>query len=168
MAEVFNRLMFQPELNLASVRSGETGLEKRLVPARASARLDINLVPGQEPERVLAAVRQRLREHRIEAERSVRVLAARPAYRCPPDDPFALAARAALAQAHPDKAVIVLPSSGSSGPVSGLPRTFGRPLVRLGTGYRGHAHTPDEAIKVAHYELYLATLRAFFAKVAGR
>lgn len=166
-AEVFNRLMFQPELNIASVRSGETGLEKRIVPARASARLDLNLVPGQEPEAVLAAVRERLREHGIEPERALRVLAARPAYRCPPDDPFAVAARKALAETHPGKAVIVLPSSGSSGPVSGLPRAFGRPLARLGTGYRGHAHTPDEAVKIRHYELYIATLPAFFGKVAG-
>ncbi len=166
-AHVLNRLMFHPELNIASVRSGETGLEKRIVPARASARLDLNLVPGQEPEQVLAAVRERLREHGIEPDRSLRVLAARPAYRCPPDDPFAVAARRALVGAHPDKPVIVLPSSGSSGPVSGLPRTFGRPLVRLGTGYRGHAHTPDEAMKVEHYEFYIQTLRAFFGNVTG-
>jgi acetylornithine deacetylase/succinyl-diaminopimelate desuccinylase-like protein len=164
-AHVMNRLMFHPELNIASVRSGETGLEKRIVPARASARLDLNLVPGQEPERVLASVRQRLGECGIEPDRSLRVLAARPAYRCPPDDPFAVAACESLAEAHPDKPVIVLPSSGSSGPVSGLPRTFGRPLVRLGTGYRGHAHTPDEAVKVEHYRLYIETLRTFFGKV---
>ena len=165
-AEVFNRLMFQPELNIASVRSGETGLENRIVPARTSARLDVNLVPGQEPEQVLAAVRRRLQEYGIEAERSLHMLAARPAYRCPPEDPFAVAAREALAETHPDKPVIVLPSSGSSGPVSGLPRTFGRPLGRLGTGYRGHAHTPDEAVKVEHYGLYIATLRTFFGRVA--
>lgn len=135
-ADIFNRLMFQPELNVASVRSGETGLETRIAPARASARLDINLVPGQEPEQVLAAVQGRLREHGIEADRALRLLGARSAYRCPPEDPFAVAAHEALAEAHPGKPAIALPSSGSSGPVSGLPRTFGRPLVRLGTGSR--------------------------------
>jgi acetylornithine deacetylase/succinyl-diaminopimelate desuccinylase-like protein len=164
-ADVFNRLMFQPEVNIASIHSGETGLEKRIVPARASARLDLNLVPGQEPDQVLASVRQRLWEHGLEPDRSLRRLAARPAYRCPPGEPFAVAARAALTEAHPGRPVIVLPSSGSSGPVSGLPRTFGRPLIRLGTGYRGHAHTPDEAVKVEHYHLYVESLRAFFAKV---
>ena len=165
-ADVFNRLMFQPELNVASVRSGDTGLETRIVPARARAHLDINLVPGQEVANVLTAIRQRLTDHGIESRASLRVKAARPAYRCPPHEPFALAAREALEEVHPATPVIVLPSSGSSGPVSELPRAFGRPLVRLGTGYRGHAHTPDEAVKIEHYSLYVETLQALFRRAA--
>jgi acetylornithine deacetylase/succinyl-diaminopimelate desuccinylase-like protein len=163
-ADVFNRLMFQPELNIASMRSGDTGCETRIVPARARAHLDINLVPGQEPDRVAESVRRQLSMHGLNPIHCLHIRAARPAYRCRADEPLALAACAALAEIHPNTPVIVLPSSASSGPVSGLPRAFGRPLVRVGTGYRGHAHTPDEAVRVEHYQSYVQTLLNLFRK----
>lgn len=164
-AALMNRLMFEPELNIASVMTGESGLEKRIVPNRARVHLDINLVPGQNPAAVVGAVAQRLREQGIDDAKCLRVQAQRQAYRCSPDEPLAAAARNALARVHPGKSVVVLPSSGSSGPVSILPRTFGHPLVRVGTGYRGHAHTPDEAIRIEHYSLYVKTLVELFGEL---
>jgi acetylornithine deacetylase/succinyl-diaminopimelate desuccinylase-like protein len=164
-ADVLNRLMFEPELNIASLMSGETGTERRIVPRRARAYIDISLVPGQVPATIIKSVGERLKRIGLPIE-SLQVVASRLAYRCPPDDPLAINAARAYGQTH-SESVVVLPSSGSSGPVSTLPVTFGCQMVRIGTGYRGHAHTADEAIRIQHYLWYVEALATLFANLSS-
>ena len=91
-------VMFEPTLNLCGLSSGYDGPgSKTIVPCRALAKLDVRLVPDQDPETIAAAICQRLLD--ADPELEVEVLSTVPASATPVDTPFAPPLAAALAAA---------------------------------------------------------------------
>lgn len=81
-------VMFRPTLNICGLSSGYAGPgAKTIVPCAATAKLDLRLVPDQDPEPVEAAIRRHLRDrgHSVDVER----LAAVPPSSTPVDTPYA-------------------------------------------------------------------------------
>jgi len=69
-ASPWEALMFRPVLNVAGVESGHTGAgAKTVIPCRARAKIDLRLVPDQDPDRVEDAIRRALGDLPVEVER---------------------------------------------------------------------------------------------------
>jgi acetylornithine deacetylase/succinyl-diaminopimelate desuccinylase-like protein len=99
-AEFLERLWLMPTLDVNGMWGGYTGAGgKTVIPALAQAKLSMRLVPGQDPQRVIAAVAAHLRAHCPKGA-VLEVGASRDGSRAtavPGDHPLLLAAEAALA-----------------------------------------------------------------------
>src|SRR5690606_23881767 len=61
--EVKERLIFKPTCNICGITTGYQGPgSKTVLPAKASAKLDFRLVPGQDPEAIIKLLRAHLDE----------------------------------------------------------------------------------------------------------
>src|SRR4029079_17265452 len=56
-AELADRLLYTPTLNISSIAAGDALTGTAVVPASARASVDVHLVPDQEPERAIDALR---------------------------------------------------------------------------------------------------------------
>ena len=61
--ELALRLSYAPTVNLSALGAGDPSSESTLVPAAATARFDLHLVPDQDPEDVVRALRTHLDDH---------------------------------------------------------------------------------------------------------
>jgi len=61
--ELALRLSYAPTVNLSALGAGDPSSESTLVPAAATARVDLHLVPDQDPEDVVRALRTHLDDH---------------------------------------------------------------------------------------------------------
>jgi acetylornithine deacetylase/succinyl-diaminopimelate desuccinylase-like protein len=61
--DLAHRLSYGPTVNISALGAGDPGSETTVVPAAASARVDFHLVPDQDPEEVVRALRTHLDAH---------------------------------------------------------------------------------------------------------
>ncbi len=163
--EIKRRWLYEPTLNLAAIHAGPSSesSDATVLPAGAGARLDLRLMPDQEPQTVLDAIRARLDEHGLQAVKLRVHNAIRPA-RSPLDSPLALAVRQASQELFESAEPLLHPVVPGSGPLHlfthAMPLTAVMPpgTIRPDSGMHG----PDENARVAHYidEVKL-TLRIF-------
>lgn len=147
-AEWQRRLQLEPAINVNGLHSGYGGPgTKTVLPVAAAAKLDVRLVPDQDPHEVLGLIRAHLDRHGfgdVEA-----TLAERPEHpaRVDPTHPWVQHAAAALEEAYGTPAVVTV-SSGGSGPLHPFVDVLGLPVVMIGVGYaQGRAHAPDENVR---------------------
>jgi acetylornithine deacetylase/succinyl-diaminopimelate desuccinylase-like protein len=147
-AEWQRRLQLEPVINVNGIHSGYGGPgTKTVLPVAASAKLDVRLVPDQDPHEVLGLLRAHLDRHGFGDVRAT--LAERPEHpsRVDPTHPWVQHAAAALEEAYGTPAVVTV-SSGGSGPMHPFVDALGLPVVMLGVGYaQGRAHAPDENVR---------------------
>jgi acetylornithine deacetylase/succinyl-diaminopimelate desuccinylase-like protein len=146
------RLYLAPCVNVNGIHGGYGGDgTKTVLPREAIAKLDIRLVPRQNPDRVLRAVREHLDRRGftdVEVVPNVGEWAGRTAV----DDPFvALVARTAeLAYGVPP---VILPSSAGTGPAHPFVEHLRVPFAGAGCNYPGgRAHAPDEHVRIEDFE----------------
>jgi acetylornithine deacetylase/succinyl-diaminopimelate desuccinylase-like protein len=97
-----------PTINIQGLWSGETGpVARNVVPAEATARLDIRLVPDQDPDVIQAALREHLDAHGFEDVELKPIDASERPYWSDLTDPFVDAAAGAV------EAAFGRPRSGS-------------------------------------------------------
>jgi acetylornithine deacetylase/succinyl-diaminopimelate desuccinylase-like protein len=148
--------VFTPTCTICGLTSGYQGEgSKTVLPAKASAKLDFRLVPDQEPEEVLAALRDHLDDEGFE-DVQINFLGGESPARTDPDDPFVkLVCDTALeVYAKPMK---LIPLSGGSGPNGPFVHDLGLPVVTAGLGYPdSRSHSPNENIRL---DLYLKHAR---------
>jgi acetylornithine deacetylase/succinyl-diaminopimelate desuccinylase-like protein len=110
----YERLMLQPTMTITGLTSGYSGPGmKTIISNYAMARIDIRLVPAQDPDQVFALLRAHLKEHG-EAVELVR-LSSGPASRTPIESPFVSLIAGAVEQAT-GREPFVVPSLGSTLP----------------------------------------------------
>ncbi|MBX6350275.1 MAG: M20/M25/M40 family metallo-hydrolase [Clostridia bacterium] len=144
-------LLFQPTCTICGFESGYRGPgPKTVLPATARAKVDMRLVPDQDPEDVFRKLRRFLDESGF-ADVQAELLSGERAYRTPPSHPFVkLVARTAEA-AYGRSARIHVTSAGS-GPMYPVGHELGVPMVSTGCGYfDSRAHAPDENIRLADF-----------------
>jgi len=156
------RLQLEPVVNVNGLHGGYGGPgTKTVLPATASAKLDIRLVPDQDPDEIVALVRAHFERHGFGAVEVA--LAERPEHpsRVDPDHPWVRHAAAALEEAYGAPASMAI-SSGGSGPMAPFVDELGLPVAMLGVGYAGgRAHAPDEHVRWVDVERgTFATVRA--------
>lgn len=158
-SEVVRHQLFDPTCNISGLTSGYTGPGfKTLVPQRATARMDLRLVPGMRPERVLSALRTHLDSHgftdvRFEATHQY------PASKVPYTNPYVQAALA-MYYAH-GVDTTVMPLKSGCAPLYLFSEVLQRPWVMAGLGHGGGQHSSNEYVTVhglADFEKSMVTL----------
>lgn len=149
--ELLERLYFEPSINVSGLSAGyQGGGSKTVLPATASAKLDLRLLPGQSPTAVLALVEKHLRTRGF-GDVELEVLSAVDGAR---SEASSLIGRAVL-QASKDVlgAPVVCPVVPGSGPMHavaeglGVPTVTGPGSLRMDSGM----HAADEHIRLTDY-----------------
>ncbi len=143
--DAMEALVFEPTVNIQALSAGYFGPgNKNVVPAEARARLDIRLVPDQDPGRVEAALRAHLDRRSFG---DIRLEPMKTSYRpwwTPMDHPLVRAA-AAAAEAVTGNGAIIDPSLPGTAPMWEVCGRHDVPNVTLGAGRVDcKAHAPDE------------------------
>jgi len=144
-----NHAVFEPTCNICGITAGYQGPgTKTVIPARASAKVDFRLVPGQEPDEILAGLRAHLDREGYGDVVVTRLGAMSPA-KTPADDPFVMLTARTGDEVYGRPTLLdpleggSSPSYAFSGPLGGIP------VVLAGVGYWGsRAHAPDEHIRL--------------------
>src|SRR6202521_3329267 len=161
---VLERVWARPTLEVHGIAGGFTAAgAKTVIPARATAKVSIRLVPKQDPEKVIAAYKKFVKENTpagIQTE--VRILSAGPAIIVNPDHPAIHIA----AQSFRDilgKETVFIRSGGSIPIVGDLATHLGIPTILMGFGLPDDGlHSPNEKYKVANYYAGIMTIAHFF------
>ena len=168
-----------PSLNIDGMSSGDVGdRAANVIPATATAALDVRLVVGNAPyeqyRKLVAHVRSQgyyVVDHEpTTEERLAHPLIARMAlrqgfyagYRLPMDDPFAHLIAAAV-RAASDREIIELPTSGGSSPMSIIATTLGAGAISVSiANYDDNQHAANENLRLRNLwtgiDLYAALL----------
>jgi len=145
------RAVFEPTCNIQGLTSGYQGsIDKTVIPARASAKLDFRLVPDQDPQDIFWKLRRHLN---LEGFEDVQVLlhGAMWPWKMSPKNPLvALAAR--TGQEVYGVASLLSPMGGGSSPAYAFAGPLGIPVVTAGVGYsKNHTHAPDEHVRLQDF-----------------
>lgn len=146
------RQAFSPTCNIAGLASGYTGEgSKTVLPAKAMAKIDFRLVPGQDPDAILASLRSHLDTHGYN-DIAISTFGSCAAVVTPIDEPF-VQRMAAVAQSYNGKPAAITPIIGGTLPLLGaLERYVGLPgLCAPGnpTYWANGMHAPDEHIRLS-------------------
>jgi acetylornithine deacetylase/succinyl-diaminopimelate desuccinylase-like protein len=165
----YERVTARPSLTIAGVTGGHQGPGvKAAIPARASAKLSLRLVPNQSPTRAQRRLSARLRALMPPTVRWQlrRESASRPVLLNSRDVAHQAAARACLQVWRREPAL--LRSGGSIPLVDLLARHWAVPTVLLGFALPDDgAHAPNERFHVPHLELGARTIAAFLEELAA-
>ncbi|MDW7991978.1 MAG: M20/M25/M40 family metallo-hydrolase [Anaerolineae bacterium] len=145
------RLIFGPTCNIDGFHSGYGGPgSKTVLPAEAVAKLDFRLVPEQDPEAVLRALRAHLDAEGF-SDVEIAWWEGEAPFAGDPEHPFVRVAVQAAERVYGHRPAI-LPMMAGTGPVHLLCGQFGVPIVTAGVGYAdSRAHAPDENIRLADF-----------------
>ena len=150
--KALDRAVFNPTLNIDGLTAGYQGAGmKTVIPARATAKIDIRLVPDQDPEDIFARLRAHLDQSGFADVSTLRLGAMWP-YKAAGDDPLVrLAARTAEAIYH--KAYLIDPLAGGSSPVYAFANPLGGiPVIWAGVSYaESREHSPDENLRLVDF-----------------
>ena len=148
-ADAMEALYLEPTVNIQGLWSGYTEPgQKTIVPAEAHARLDLRLVPHQDPDAVSDALRAHLDRRGFGDIELTRIAAGRPWW-SPPDDPVVRAAVRA-SEAVTEQAAAVSPSMPGGAPMWEVCSRGGVPNVSLGAGHSDcRIHAPDENFRLS-------------------
>jgi acetylornithine deacetylase/succinyl-diaminopimelate desuccinylase-like protein len=162
-----NEAITLPSLNINGMRSGNVGDQAtNMIAETATAVLDLRLVLGNDPQRqyekLLAHVRSKgyyvldrepTSEERL-AHPLIATMVAKPgsyaAARTPMDDPFAHAIAAAI-RSSSDQAIVELPTSGGSLPLSVISEALGTRSIVVGiANYDNNQHSANENLRLGN------------------
>ena len=163
---VLARVWARPTLEVHGIAGGFTGSgAKTVIPARAVAKVSLRLVPKQEPERVLAAVKRWVTANTPKGiQTTVRVLSGGPAISVNPDHPAIHVAAEAFAEMLGKPTVFI--RSGGSIPIVGEFREYlGIPTVMMGFGLPDDGlHSPNEKYRLQNFYDGIRTIAHFLER----
>ena len=150
--EALKKLHLSPSINVSGLYAGYTGKgSKTVIPSVAGAKIDIRLVPEQDPEEILSEFKKFMEEKGIgDAELILHGNAYPAGYTRPSED----IVRASVDAARDIYGVepVLVPLSAGSGPYYYIANYVGTPLTSAGVGYYdSRAHAPNENIRVEDF-----------------
>jgi acetylornithine deacetylase/succinyl-diaminopimelate desuccinylase-like protein len=151
------RLMCHPNFNVAGLQGGHAGEGfKPIVPARASAKVDVRLVGDQDPDQVVEAVQGFLRERGYDRV-SVQKLFGQPPSTTSLDHPYAEAIRQGVREAF-GVAPLDVPRLAGTTPDYVFTKILGMPSIVVPLAPHDESnHAPNESTTIS---LYLTGVRA--------
>jgi acetylornithine deacetylase/succinyl-diaminopimelate desuccinylase-like protein len=161
---VLERVWARPTLEVHGIAGGFTAAgAKTVIPATATAKVSMRLVPNQNAEKIVAAYKKFVQENApagIEVE--VRVLSAGEAIMVNPDHPAIHVAAQAFKDVLGRETVFV--RSGGSIPIVGdFARHLRIPTILMGFGLPDDGlHSPNEKYKLSNYYAGVVTIAHFF------
>jgi acetylornithine deacetylase/succinyl-diaminopimelate desuccinylase-like protein len=166
---VFHRTWARPTFEVHGIAGGFTGAgAKTVIPAKATAKVSIRLVPEQDLDKVIRQVRDFVEANQPAGVRvEVRVLSAAPATMVDPEHPAIRTAAAAFGDVFGSPTVFV--RSGGSVPVVGdFARHLGIPTVMMGFGLPDDGlHSPNEKFFLENYYKGILSVVHFLEKLAA-
>jgi acetylornithine deacetylase/succinyl-diaminopimelate desuccinylase-like protein len=166
---VLERVWARPTFEVHGIAGGFTGAgAKTVIPAKATAKVSIRLVPNQDPDQVIAAFRKFVQENTPEGiQTEVRVLSASPGLLVNPDHPAIAIAARAFGDIFKRQTVFI--RSGGSIPIVGDFAThLGIPTILMGFGLPDDGlHSPNEKFHLANYYKGIMTIAHFLEQYAA-
>src|SRR5579862_8094216 len=161
---VFERTWARPTFEVHGIAGGFTGTgAKTVIPAKAVAKVSIRLVPRQDPDKVVRAVEQFVKENSprgIQCE--VRVLSSGPGLMVNTDHPAIRVAAKAFSDIF-GKPTVFTRSGGSIPIVGDFATHLGIPTILMGFGLPDDGlHSPNEKYNIRNYYDGIRTLAHFF------
>jgi acetylornithine deacetylase/succinyl-diaminopimelate desuccinylase-like protein len=161
---VLEKVWARPTLEVHGIAGGFTGAgAKTVIPAKATAKVSMRLVPKQDPEKIIATYKKFVRDNTpAGVEMEVRVLSSGPAIMVNPDHPAIDVAARAFQDILGRETVFV--RSGGSIPIVGdFAKHLGIPTILMGFGLPDDGlHSPNEKYKIANYYAGIMTIAHFF------
>jgi acetylornithine deacetylase/succinyl-diaminopimelate desuccinylase-like protein len=161
---IFERTWARPTFEVHGIAGGFTGAgAKTVIPARAVAKVSLRLVPRQDPEKIISAVKAWVEKNKpagIQCE--VRVLSAGPGLMVNPDHPAIRVAAKAFSDIY--RKPTVFTRSGGSIPIVGDFAThLGIPTILMGFGLPDDGlHSPNEKYNIRNFYDGIRTIAHFF------
>ena len=161
---VLERVWSRPTFEVHGIAGGFTAAgAKTVIPAKATAKVSIRLVPRQDPDIVVASFREWVQQNTPAGIRTeVRVLSAGPGLVVDPGHPAIRVAARAFGDIFQRPTVFT--RSGGSIPIVGdFANHLGIPTILMGFGLPDDGlHSPNEKYKIANYYLGIMTIAHFF------
>lgn len=159
--------LFQPTCNICGIGGGYQGEGvKTVLPREARLKMDLRLVPDQDPHEVFRQLRAHLDAHGFEDIEATMLPVSRPA-RTPMDDPLVGVVVETARQVY-GLEPLVYPLLAGSGPMYDLCQKFGIPAVSIGVGNaESRNHAPNENIYVSDYIEGIKHIAAILEAYAG-
>jgi acetylornithine deacetylase/succinyl-diaminopimelate desuccinylase-like protein len=161
---VLERVWSRPTFEVHGIAGGFTGPgAKTVIPAKATAKVSIRLVPRQEPEKVVAAFKEWVARNTPKGIRTeVKVLSASPGLVVDPDHRAIDVAAKAFGDVFGKQTVFT--RSGGSIPIVGdFAKHLGIPTILMGFGLPDDGlHSPNEKYKIENYFLGIMTIAHLF------
>lgn len=151
--DLLRRYFFEPTCNIAGIVAGFTvpGASKTVLPKEAMAKLDMRLVPNQDPDDIVAKLRKHL-DDRGFGDISILGFSMEHPVRSPSDS---LIARASVAAAEEvfDETPAVAPMMIGTGPMHAIAQELAIPTVSPAGVHRptSNIHAPNENCSVADF-----------------
>lgn len=165
---VLERTWARPTLDVHGMPGGFTGAgAKTVIPAKATAKVSMRLVPGMTPEKSFQQFENYV--HQIAppgVEVDVQLIHAGNPCIVPPDNPYIRAATRAMHQVWGRDTVFI--RSGGSIPIVGdFANYLGLPSVMMGFGLPDdNLHAPNEKFNIRNFELGIESLICFLEEAA--
>jgi acetylornithine deacetylase/succinyl-diaminopimelate desuccinylase-like protein len=163
---VLARIWARPTFEVHGIAGGFTGAgAKTVIPAKATAKVSLRLVPNQDPDRVLSAVKTWVAENTPKGIRTaVRVLSAGPAILVNPNHP-AIHVASEVFSAKMGRPTVLVRGGGSIPIVGEFASQLGIPTVLMGFGLPDDGlHSPNEKYRLSNYYLGIETIAQFLAE----
>ena len=160
---VLERVWARPTLEVHGIVGGFIAPgAKTVIPAKATAKVSIRLVPNQDPEKVIAAYKKAVKDNTPAGiQTDVKILAYGPPISVNPDHPAIHTAAKAFSEVLGRETVFI--RSGGSIPIVGdFAKHLGIPTILMGFGLPDDGlHSPNEKYKLANYYAGIMTIAHF-------
>ncbi|MEZ7616852.1 M20/M25/M40 family metallo-hydrolase [Streptococcus sp. 27098_8_73] len=157
--EFLRRFYFEPAINIEGFGSGYQGQGvKTILPAHASAKMEVRLVPGLEPHDVLDKIRKQLDKNgynKVELTYTLGEMS----YRSDMSAPSILNVIELAKDFYPE-GISVLPTSAGTGPMHTVFEALEVPMAAFGLGNaNSRDHGGDENVKIADYYTHIELIK---------
>jgi acetylornithine deacetylase/succinyl-diaminopimelate desuccinylase-like protein len=160
---VLERVWSRPTFEVHGIAGGFTAAgAKTVIPAKATAKVSIRLVPRQDPDEIVAAFVKWVEDNTPKGiQTRVNVLSAGPGLVVNPDHPAIRVAAKAFGDVFRRQTVFI--RSGGSIPIVGdFANHLGIPTILMGFGLPDDGlHSPNEKYKIANYYMGIMTIAHF-------
>lgn len=161
---VLERVWSRPTFEVHGIAGGFTGAgSKTVIPAVATAKVSIRVVPRQDPNKVIALFREWVAENTPAGiQTAVRVLSASPGLLVNPEHPAIQVAARAFSEGV-GKDTVFIRSGGSIPIVGDFAQHLHIPTILMGFGLPDDGlHSPNEKYKIENYYMGIMTIAHFF------
>src|SRR5450432_2531440 len=161
---VLERTWARPTFEVHGIAGGFTGAgSKTVMPATATAKVSIRLVPHQDPDKVTAAFEKFVAKNTPRGIKTeVRVLGKSPGLLVKTDHPAIQVAARAFSDVF-GKPTVFTRSGGSIPIVGDFAEQLGIPTILMGFGLPDDGlHSPNEKYKIENYYMGIMTIAHFF------
>lgn len=141
---------FESQLSICGIYGGYTGDgAKTVLPKEAFAKLENRIVAGQDPKKIIEAIRKHLDRHGFE-DIEIRVLNdEQKGFRSDFQHPFVTLMRETAQEVY-NAEVLLNPSHSGCGPMYDVGGRLGMPVVSTGIGWiHSQYHAPNESVRIA-------------------